>query len=504
MEYGAMRRLDVQFDEVAVTVPSLTSNFAYMCKISGVSYPQGVGKTKKEAKTNAAKYAFISILGLKDDSHENDDATMLCDSMGRRLIIQNDMSGEVNDDEYVERNPIVALQDHCTNSRYSLSIDIKDDPGPFGFICRVEIQGKLVAECTAKNKKEAKRMAATEALDYLQIDHTIHGNQVDVSEEDIIGGLCYKKLQEKVLEVQGFDHYKKSFAAFIVKRGDSEGEVVAMGVGNTCLSAEHITQDGRSLVDSYAVALARRALLKYFHKEMKSYYDGNKIVSIFEETSRTPGLLQLKEYITIHMFMNHPPPGDYAYYSEEPSPKLTIEQEEKVKFGAHFPAFNDDLPGWFCTKNEDGVITPVEEDQAPQQSVKELCEGEDLLVMSCSDKILQWNIVGLQGALFSAFLEPVYLTSIILGGQFDHGHLTRAVCCRVYGILQESLLRVIVSTTPILSQTEYPFPEHGTQITPWCLNWSQGDEKVEMTDGFSGKEIPQSPFKWANFYQSTV
>lgn len=52
-------------------------------------------------------------------------------------------------------------------------------------------------------------------------------------------------------------------------------------------------------------------------------------------------------------------------------------------------------------------------------------QHKPLYTITCSDKIARWNVVGVQGALLSRIIEPIYFDSIILGKILSQDHLSQ-------------------------------------------------------------------------------
>lgn len=69
-EYASIVKVPVEFTEVAIkSKVTFSAAFACECKVGNKTYPQGVGKTKKDAKKEAAQHAFEAILSSYDNDN---------------------------------------------------------------------------------------------------------------------------------------------------------------------------------------------------------------------------------------------------------------------------------------------------------------------------------------------------------------------------------------------------------------------------------------------------
>lgn len=105
--------------------------------------------------------------------------------------------------------------------------------------------------------------------------------------------------------------------------------------------------------------------------------------------------------------------------------------------------------------------------------------------MSCSDKMARWNVLGVQGALLSLYMEPIYFKSMIVGSLFNEQHLTRAVYTRVSGLSE--VPEPYVVNLPLLHGVSDPLKRSVARSPNVSLNWAWGDKAVEVIETKTGK-----------------
>ncbi|XP_061452614.1 adenosine deaminase domain-containing protein 2 isoform X2 [Rhineura floridana] len=263
-----------------------------------------------------------------------------------------------------------------------------------------------------------------------------------------------------------------SVAAFILEREAANSqssyketyELVALGTGEVCYEG-WMELSGRRVHDMHGLVVARRALLRYLYKQLLMYCSQDPIAlekCVFQ-LAEDGAHLTLKPNCFLHLYLRRRPSG-------APENFQIVPLQLNPSIGLHVSV--------------KGVLRPVSYCRPSTLSAYIYC-------VSGSDKLTRWSVLGVQGALLSHIIHPVYITSIVLGDPYqDHDTLCQVINDRLKPGSWDGLPKPFSHRQMYLCKGPCVA---SLDLLPECralsFNWCGGDEMLELVNGAVGKAV---------------
>ncbi|XP_034558853.1 double-stranded RNA-specific editase B2-like [Notolabrus celidotus] len=521
-------RPGLQYEILSKTGPLHAPVFSVGVEVNGFHF-EGVGRTKKQAKMRAAELALRSFIQFPNASQAH--ATMgnitstqtdftadkldtpdtftkefepslreNCDLLHcnsakkavfssiynhRRLVrLALDLASSANprrralSTSLLEHlSPVMLLNELQPGLRYMCLTERVPGRPVRSFVMVVRVEGKMFEGC-GHSKRQAKGQAAAAVLQTiynmsLGPERGIMGLQGSRAKNQLpqfFAESIFHLVREKYTELT-YSYHSTSNARHKVLAG------IVMTRGTKCWDSDNAGDLGGTLRDCHAEVICRRALVRFLyaqlelllckpaHREEQSIFAPNKV------GGESGGIsFRLQDGVLFHMYVSSSPCGDA---------RLNCPYESSAAFRSR--RFRCHLR----KKVDGGEGTLPLTARREKQKMGGVTLGKHQVTMSCTDKIAKWSVLGLQGALLSHLVEPVYLHSLTVGTLSHTGHLGRAMARRL---------------APV---KHLPFPYRRQQLLLGCLscsdvrpagkapnvsvNWSGGDGALEEISTSTGR-----------------
>uniref|UniRef100_A0A8C9QYT9 Adenosine deaminase RNA specific B2 (inactive) n=1 Tax=Scleropages formosus TaxID=113540 RepID=A0A8C9QYT9_SCLFO len=484
--------------------------FSVTVEVDGVAF-QGTGATKKKAKMRAAELALGSFvqfpnapqalftmgaLGPTSVDFTSDRATDLLGALfkgfepghgdGKLDHLPPDLAvcshwGQGAEPGLREhRSPVALLNELRPGLRY-LCLPRGAEGGRVrrSFVMALTVDGRTF-EGSGRSKKLAKNQAALSALRDLFAGalppewSTIHKldrkcpllPQVSMV---AVSRLVAEKYSELAVRWSPLHACPRVLAGIVMTRGMDirHAEVIAIATGTKCLNGEYMSDQGLVVNDCHAEVVVRRAFVRFLYSQLelflsKQQEDWQRSIFIPHEDKG----YRLHSDVRFHMYVSSSPCGDARLNS----PYETTADSHRLLHLARRSHSH------LRTKIECGEGTVPVRCCHAAQTWDGVLQGEPLATMSCTDKMARWNVLGLQGALLTHLVEPVYLYSLTVGSLQHVGHLSRAVAHRLGGL--GGLGRLC------RGRPYHPGKSPGTSV-----NWTAGDAQPEVLNATTGTRM---------------